>query len=444
MFAIGLCVFAGSAGAFDLGGMLKQVEQAAKQMEPQGQPVQKQSQSVQPSGSDAKSEAVPATNTKPISSQTAKDFFKQMEGQWKRVDQDDKTEEIVLIHSIGEELLVDGSTFVEKIKTVGNFSADERQVQIEVIDVIKGEDAVRQTKSEKKRQLYETFKDVYLFNEIPAGDGMRPAMKQYKKGTAAANVVYRFDFVRKLDEKEQNEFKSTQDFEEKIKNTYGALKDTERKIAVADADKKKTDDDKKGKDNDKKELAAINKIFSVLNSAELKDAYTVCKNKESVRINTNIDNSVKQNKDQAKNAATVAERDKFEAQAKSFEKVKANVSMFAPASCLVRFTIKAQQNLNLKSGGYQTVAKALENKEFTSKFYSDVASELRYDHNEWYKEYVWKALKPGVDESSKSLYPRDEDGRKDWVERYSAKVLNDSYNLVGVIAEFLEQKLVTP
>lgn len=48
LFAIGMCVFAGSSMALDLGGMLKQVEKAVQQMEPE------QNKAVQPSTNNTK------------------------------------------------------------------------------------------------------------------------------------------------------------------------------------------------------------------------------------------------------------------------------------------------------------------------------------------------------------------------------------------------------
>ncbi|OFX02431.1 MAG: hypothetical protein A2W62_02135 [Alphaproteobacteria bacterium RIFCSPLOWO2_02_42_7] len=162
------------------------------------------------------------------------------------------------------------------------------------------------------------------------------------------------------------------------------------------------------KDKDNLVDRLYNMTFAALNSPELKKFYTDCKNKEFNRISKNIQSI----REKAKNASTFAERDNALKSANETEKY---IGRLAPASCFVRIHKRALSALGLGSnvlegtmtlGDLGIVANALDKKKFTSKFYSDIASELPYDHDEWMNLYVLKEAqghaKELVDESKSS------------------------------------------
>lgn len=359
IFAIGMCVFAGSAMAFDLGGMLKQVEKAAQQLEPE------QNKTAQP----------PAN----------KETQGQQEPQGQPVQQ-------------------------------------QQPVQGQ---------STQQSDQQPSRSRYDR-------NPAPGSAADANAQVEAQKEKARLKREQERDARRKEIAEEQNKRASDE----------ASKGEEERKVWIQNptspAPKSVTEDDKQ-----KVLIPAVNKIFSVLNSAELKDAYTVCKNKESVRMNKNIQEVLQSSRDQAKNAATVAERDKFLAQAKELENGSQLIPTFAPASCLQIITTRALSTLNknnpgiINESGLYRVSKALANKEFTSKFYSDLASELKYNHDEWFKEFVWKESMPLVEATGKSLC-NDNACRKDYIARTFQQTKAESDNELMTFMGLLRKKLVTP
>lgn len=190
----------------------------------------------------------------------------------------------------------------------------------------------------------------------------------------------------------------------------------------------------------------MNQIFLVLNSAKLKNAYTVCKKNEVERMSNNLKRAIPILRKEMNDAATVEERDKLAASIKEAEALP--LTDLAPAACLIKLSTRAQRTLNKEAPDFtdlQDVSNALKNGSFTEKFYSDVSTDLRSDYIVWIKEFVIKPQSQLINfgaNSDSTLRTRAE--KDDYIQRVEAKFIKEYEVLATRIWTPLKEKLVTP